>query len=73
MKLEGILHVTAITADAPGNVDVYTRVLGLRLVKKSPVPSATWFAKRRRKSRYAHSPSLDGAVPPPDSTKSPTS
>jgi glyoxalase family protein len=35
MKLEGVHHVTAITGDAPGNVDVYTRVLGLRLVKKS--------------------------------------
>ena len=35
MKLEGIHHVTAITGDAPRNVDFYTRVLGLRLVKKS--------------------------------------
>ena len=35
MKLEGIHHVTAITGDAPGNVDFYTRVLGLRLVKKT--------------------------------------
>jgi glyoxalase family protein len=35
MKLEGIHHVTAITGDAPGNVDFYGRVLGLRLVKKS--------------------------------------
>src|SRR5256714_7526664 len=35
MKLEGIHHVTAITGDAPGNVDFYVRVLGLRLVKKS--------------------------------------
>ena len=35
MKLEGIHHVTAITADAPGNVDFYARVLGLRLVKKT--------------------------------------
>ena len=35
MKLDGIHHVTAITADAPGNVDFYARVLGLRLVKKS--------------------------------------
>jgi glyoxalase family protein len=35
MNLEGIHHVTAITADAPGNVDFYTRVLGLRLVKKT--------------------------------------
>jgi len=35
MKLEGIHHVTCITADAPGNVDFYVRVLGLRLVKKT--------------------------------------
>jgi len=35
MQLEGIHHITAITADAPRNVDFYTGVLGLRLVKKS--------------------------------------
>ena len=35
MKLEGVHHVTAITGDAPRNVDFYARVLGLRLVKKS--------------------------------------
>jgi glyoxalase family protein len=35
VQLEGIHHITAITGDAPGNVDFYTRVLGLRLVKKS--------------------------------------
>jgi glyoxalase family protein len=35
MHFEGIHHVTCITADAPGNVDFYVRVLGLRLVKKS--------------------------------------
>jgi glyoxalase family protein len=35
MKLEGIHHVTAITADAQRNVDFYAAVLGLRLVKKS--------------------------------------
>jgi glyoxalase family protein len=35
MKLEGIHHITAITGDAPGNVDFYTRVLGLRMVKKT--------------------------------------
>jgi glyoxalase family protein len=35
VKLEGIHHVTAITADAPSNVDFYARVLGLRLVKKT--------------------------------------
>jgi len=35
MRLDGIHHVTCITADAPGNVDFYTGVLGLRLVKKT--------------------------------------
>jgi len=35
MRLEGIHHVTCITGDAPGNVDFYTGVLGLRLVKKT--------------------------------------
>ena len=35
VKLDGIHHVTCTTANAPHNVDFYTRVLGLRLVKKS--------------------------------------
>jgi len=35
MKLEGIHHITAITGDAPRNVDFYTRVLGLRLAAKT--------------------------------------
>src|SRR5437867_6290069 len=35
MRFEGIHHITCITADAPGNVDFYVRVLGLRLVKKT--------------------------------------
>jgi glyoxalase family protein len=35
MRLEGIHHITAITGDAPRNVDFYTRVLGLRLVAKT--------------------------------------
>lgn len=35
MRLEGIHHVTAITADAPGNVEFYAGVLGLRLVKRT--------------------------------------
>jgi glyoxalase family protein len=35
MKLEGIHHITAITAEAQQNVDFYAGVLGLRLVKKS--------------------------------------
>ena len=35
MRLDGLHHVTCITADAPRNVDFYTRVLGLRMVKKT--------------------------------------
>jgi len=35
MQLEGIHHITLVTGDAPRNVDFYTRVLGLRLVKKT--------------------------------------
>jgi glyoxalase family protein len=35
MKFEGIHHITCITGDAPGNIDFYVRVLGLRLVKKT--------------------------------------
>jgi glyoxalase family protein len=35
MQLDGIHHVTCITADAPQNVEYYTGVLGLRMVKKT--------------------------------------
>ena len=35
MQLTGFHHLTAITADAPGNLRFYTEVLGLRLVKKT--------------------------------------
>jgi glyoxalase family protein len=35
MRLEGIHHITAITAEAQKNVDFYAGVLGLRLVKKT--------------------------------------
>jgi glyoxalase family protein len=35
MALEGLHHVTAITADAQHNVDFYAGTLGLRLVKKT--------------------------------------
>ncbi|MBW8058992.1 MAG: ring-cleaving dioxygenase [Solirubrobacterales bacterium] len=35
MRLEGIHHITAITADAQRNVDFYAGVMGLRLVKKT--------------------------------------
>jgi glyoxalase family protein len=35
MRLEGIHHITAITGDAPRNLDFYTRALGLRLTAKT--------------------------------------
>src|SRR3954453_17411339 len=35
MKLEGIHHITAITGDAPRNVDFYAGTMGLRMVKKT--------------------------------------
>src|SRR5262245_61717074 len=35
MRLDGLHHVTAITGDAPRNVDFYARVLGLRLTAKT--------------------------------------
>ena len=35
MQLTGIHHLTAVSADAPGNVRFYTQVLGMRLVKKT--------------------------------------
>lgn len=35
MKINGIHHITAVTSNIEQNVDFYTRVLGLRLVKKT--------------------------------------
>jgi len=35
VRLEGLHHITMITADAPANVAFYADVLGLRLVKKT--------------------------------------
>ena len=35
MKLEGIHHISAITGDAPRNVDFYASTMGMRLVKKT--------------------------------------
>jgi len=35
MQLHGIHHLTAVSADARANHDFYTRVLGMRLVKKT--------------------------------------
>lgn len=34
-QITGLHHITLVTADAQQNVDFYTRVLGLRLVKKT--------------------------------------
>jgi glyoxalase family protein len=38
MELGGIHHVSAITANAEKNFDFFTRILGLRLVKKKCEP-----------------------------------
>jgi glyoxalase family protein len=35
MRLEGIHHITAITGDAPRNVEFYVGTLGLRMVKRT--------------------------------------
>lgn len=35
MQLNGLHHITAITGNAKGNLNFYTQVLGLRLVKKT--------------------------------------
>ncbi len=35
MELGGVHHVTAVTTEALANVEFYTGVLGLRLVKKT--------------------------------------
>jgi glyoxalase family protein len=35
MKLEGIHHISAITGDAVANVEFYSGVLGLRMVKRT--------------------------------------
>ena len=35
MQLDGIHHISAMTGDARGNLDFYTRVMGLRLVAKT--------------------------------------
>lgn len=35
IRLNGVHHISCITGDAPGNVDFYAGVLGMRLVKKT--------------------------------------
>lgn len=34
-QLSGIHHLTAVTVDAVGNHDFHTRILGMRLLKKT--------------------------------------
>jgi len=34
-EIAGIHHITAISGDAQQNLEFYTRVLGMRLVKRS--------------------------------------
>ena len=46
--IQGLHHITLVTANAQRNVDFYTRVLGLRLVKKTvnfDDPSFLWFGE----------------------------
>ena len=71
MKLEGMHHITMITADAQRNVDFYADVLGLRLVKKTvnfDAPDAyhLYFgderARRARSSPGSSSPARAGAA-----------
>jgi glyoxalase family protein len=35
LRLEGVHHISCITGDAPGNVEFYVGLLGMRLVKKT--------------------------------------
>ncbi|MDQ2700048.1 MAG: VOC family protein [Actinomycetota bacterium] len=35
LRLEGVHHISCITGDAPGNVEFYAGLLGMRLVKKT--------------------------------------
>ncbi len=35
MQLTGIHHLTAVSANAPGNLRFYTQVMGMRLIKKT--------------------------------------
>jgi glyoxalase family protein len=71
VHLEGVHHVTLITGDAPRNVDFYTRVLGLRLVKKTvnqddPTVYHLFYADERgapaRTSRSSSTPARPAAA-----------
>ena len=60
MKLEGVHHVTAITGDAPGNVDFYARVLGLKGTEVDPCDRAAVAELRKRMLEAIRGPS-DGS------------
>jgi len=56
MKLDGLHHVTAITADVDANLDFYGRFLGLRLVWQgvnADDPGMTHRIRRRARRRSA--------------------
>ena len=64
MQLTGIHHLTAVSADAPGNLAFYTGTLGMRLVKKTvnqdDVAPIIFFTPTVKASPAAISPSLIG-------------
>jgi glyoxalase family protein len=67
MKLEGVHHITAITGDAPANVEFYTGTLGLRMVKRTvnrtTPPSITCSMATRTGLRGWTSPSSSTRAP----------
>lgn len=69
MQLDGIHHITCITADAPQNVDFYARVLGLRMVKKTvnfdapDVYHLYYGDERGARARSSHSLSFPTRLP----------
>jgi catechol 2,3-dioxygenase-like lactoylglutathione lyase family enzyme len=50
MQLTGIHHLTAVSADAPGNLNFYTKVLGMRLVKSRPSTAARRSSSKTRRA-----------------------
>src|SRR5436305_2068166 len=81
MQLEGIHHITAITGDAPRNVDFYARLLGLRMVKKTvnfdaPEVYHLYYGDERgaagRPAAPTRSPASNGAPPTHTTRRPPT-
>ena len=56
MRFDGIHHISAMTGDARGNLDFYTRVMGLRLVAKTVNRRSVRLSPvlRRRQSQSRH-------------------